>query len=95
VDYVSANLIRMLALDQSPIEALSQGHISTAVAQRVQLEKGTAAALLAESLLAKGHKVEVVPMNSGMGFLKRSANGWTGAADPRRDGVAWGFNPTP
>jgi gamma-glutamyltranspeptidase len=39
--------------------------------------------------------VEVVPMNSGMGFLKRSGTGWIGAADPRRDGVAWGFNPTP
>ncbi|MFY8014986.1 MAG: hypothetical protein ACOVN3_06040 [Limnohabitans sp.] len=50
---------------------------------------------MAESLQAKGHKVEVVPMNSGMGFLKRSANGWTGAANPRRDGAAWGFNPTP
>jgi gamma-glutamyltranspeptidase/glutathione hydrolase len=95
VDYVSANLIRMLALDQTPVEALSQGHISTAIPQRVQLEKGTVAAQLAEPLQAKGHKVEVVPMNSGMGFLKRSANGWIGAADPRRDGAAWGFNPTP
>ena len=95
VDYVSANLIRMLALDQSPVEALSQGHMSTAIPHRVQLEKGTAAAQLAEALQAKGHQVEVVPMNSGMGFLKRSGTGWIGAADPRRDGVAWGFNPTP
>lgn len=95
VDYISANLIRMLALDQTPVEALSQGHISTAIPQRVQLEKGTSAAKLAEALQTKGHKVEVVPMNSGMGFLKRSGNGWIGAADPRRDGVAWGFNPTP
>jgi gamma-glutamyltranspeptidase/glutathione hydrolase len=62
---------------------------------RLQLEKGTAAADMAEALKAKGHQVEVVPMNSGMGFLKRSGNGWIGAADPRRDGVAWGFNPTP
>jgi len=44
---------------------------------------------------AKGQKVEVVPMNSGMGFLKRAGNGWIGSADPRRDGVAWGFNPRP
>jgi gamma-glutamyltranspeptidase/glutathione hydrolase len=95
VDYVAANLIRMLAAEQSPITALSQGHISTAIPQRVQLEKGTAAAQLADALQAKGHKVEVVPMNSGMGFLKRSGNGWAGAADPRRDGAAWGFNPTP
>jgi gamma-glutamyltranspeptidase/glutathione hydrolase len=95
VDYVSANLIRMLANQLSPFEALAQGHISTAVPNRVQLEKGTSAAQLAESLQAKGQKVEVVPMNSGMGFLKRSRDGWIGSADPRRDGVAWGFNPKP
>lgn len=95
VDYIAANLIRMLALNQTPAEALSKGHMSTAIPMRLQLEKGTAAADMAEALKAKGHQVEVVPMNSGMGFLKRSGNGWIGAADPRRDGVAWGFNPTP
>ena len=95
VDYVSANLVRMLANQLSPFEALAQGHISTAIPNRIQLEKGTSAALLADALQAKGQKVEVVPMNSGMGFLKRSRDGWIGSADPRRDGVAWGFNPKP
>jgi gamma-glutamyltranspeptidase/glutathione hydrolase len=95
VDYVSANLVRMLANQLSPFEALAQGHISTALPNRVQLEKGTSAAQLAEALMAKGQKVDVVPMNSGMGFLKRAGNGWIGSADPRRDGVAWGFNPRP
>ena len=95
VDYVAANLIRMLANQLSPFEALAQGHISTAIPNRVQLEKGTSAAQLADALLAKGQKVEVVPMNSGTGFLKRAGNGWIGSADPRRDGVAWGFNPKP
>lgn len=95
VDYVSANLMRMLANQLSPYEALSQGHISTAVQDRVQLEKSSPAANLAEPLRAKGQKVEVVNLNSGMGFLKRTVDGWTGAADPRRDGAAWGFNPKP
>lgn len=95
VDYVTANLVRMLAAENTPFEALSQGHVSTAIAQRVQLEKGTAAADLKAALQAKGHTVDVVPMNSGLGFLKRSAGGWIGAADPRRDGAALGFNPTP
>ena len=95
VDYVSANLVRMLANQLSPFEALAQGHISTAIPNQVQLEKGTSAAQLAEALLAKGQKVEVVDMKSGMGFLKRAGNGWIGSADPRRDGVAWGFNPKP
>jgi gamma-glutamyltranspeptidase/glutathione hydrolase len=95
VDYVTANLVRMLAAENTPFEALSQGHVSTAIAQRVQLEKGTAVADLKAALQAKGHTVDVVPMNSGLGFLKRSAGGWIGAADPRRDGAALGFNPTP
>ena len=95
VDYVAANLIRMLANQLSPFEALAQGHISTAIPNRVQLEKGTSAAQLADALLAKGQKVEIVDMKSGMGFLKRAGNGWIGSADPRRDGVAWGFNPKP
>ena len=95
VDYVSANLMRMLANQMTPYQALSQGHISTAVADRVQLEKSSTAAQLEEALKAKGQKVEVVNMNSGMGFLKRSDSGWTGAADPRRNGAAWGFSPKP
>jgi gamma-glutamyltranspeptidase/glutathione hydrolase len=69
--------------------------LEAAISNRVQLEKGTSAAQLAEALQAKGQKIEVVPMNSGMGFIKRSGEGWLGSADPRRDGVAWGFNPTP
>jgi gamma-glutamyltranspeptidase/glutathione hydrolase len=95
VDYVSANLMRMLANQMTPYQALSQGHISTAVADRVQLEKSSTAAQLEEALKAKGQKVEVINMNSGMGFLKRTDTGWTGAADPRRDGAAWGFSPKP
>ncbi len=95
VDYVAANLVRMLANQLSPFEALAQGHISTAIPNRVQLEKGTSAAQLANALQTKGQKVEVVTMNSGMGFLKRKGDGWIGAADPRRDGVAWGFSPKP
>jgi len=95
VDYVSANLMRMLANQMTPYQALSQGHISTAVADRVQLEKSSAAAQLEDALKAKGQKIEVINMNSGMGFLKRTDTGWTGAADPRRDGAAWGFSPKP
>lgn len=95
VDYVSANLMRILANQLSPHDALARGHISTAVQDRVQLEKSSSAANLADALIAKGQKVEVVNMNSGLGFLKRTDAGWIGAADPRRDGAAWGFNPKP
>jgi gamma-glutamyltranspeptidase/glutathione hydrolase len=46
---------------------------------------------LAQALAEKGHDVEVHPMVSGLGFLRRQAGGWLGAADPRRDGIAEGW----
>lgn len=90
VDYIASSLIEMLANGRTPAEALARGHVSTAVAGKVQLEKGTPAALLAPALAARGHAVEEVPLLSGLGFLKRGPDGWIGAADPRRDGVAMG-----
>ncbi len=90
VDYIGASLIEMLANQRSPAEALARGHVSTAVAGKLQLEKGSTAATQAAALRAKGHEVDIVPMTSGLGFLLRREQGWLGAADPRRDGVAQG-----
>ena len=90
VDYISASLVEMLANKRTPGEALAQGHISTAIRGKLQLETGTAIAAQADALRSKGHDVDVVPMVSGLGFLMRRDGGWIGAADPRRDGVARG-----
>ncbi len=90
VDYISQSLIEMLANQRVPAEALARGHVSTALAGKLQLEKGSTAASLAAALAAKGHATEIVPLTSGLGFLLRRDDGWLGAADPRRDGVAQG-----
>jgi gamma-glutamyltranspeptidase / glutathione hydrolase len=91
VDYITGSLIEMLANQRTPAQALARGNISTAVVGKVQLEKGTAAEGLAPALTARGHTVEIVPLPSGQGFLMRKDDGWIGAADPRRDGVAMGY----
>jgi gamma-glutamyltranspeptidase/glutathione hydrolase len=91
VDYIAGSLIEMLANGATPAEALARGHVSTASVGKVRLEWGTAAEKLAPALEAKGHEVEVLPMLSGLAFLKRRGDGWLGAADPRRDGVAEGW----
>jgi gamma-glutamyltranspeptidase / glutathione hydrolase len=91
VDYIARTLIDLLANGLAPEQALAKGHVSTAIRGKVQLEKDTPTAGLADALRAKGHVVEIVPMPSGLGFLMRQANGWIGAADPRRDGVAVGY----
>jgi gamma-glutamyltranspeptidase / glutathione hydrolase len=90
VDYIARTLVEMLANDRTPADAIAQGHVSTAIRGKVQLEKDTQVATLAEALRAKGHVVEIVTMPSGLGFLLRQGSGWIGAADPRRDGVAMG-----
>lgn len=92
VDYIARALVQMLWLQHSPAQALAPGHVSTALAPKVQLEQGSPREALAPALRALGHEVEVVPLPSGAGFLqRRGAEGWVGAADPRRDGVASGL----
>ena len=89
VDYVARALVEMLANGRSPQQALSRAHQSLSLAGTVQLEAGTAfAERLAPALAARGHTVEKVPLLSGAAFIRREAQGWSGAADPRRDGVA-------
>jgi gamma-glutamyltranspeptidase/glutathione hydrolase len=95
VDYISASLIELLANGRTPEQALARGHVSTAISGTVQLEKGTPAAEQADALRAKGHTVTVTEMKSGLAFVKREGNAWTGAADPRRDGSAQPLQPSP
>jgi len=55
-----------------------------------ELERGTAAELLAEPLKALGHNVETIDMTSGLHGIMRVGSAWQGGADPRREGIARG-----
>ena len=55
-----------------------------------ELERSTAAEGLAAALAAMGHPVRVMDMTSGMHGILRTPAGWSGGADPRREGVARG-----
>jgi len=57
----------------------------------LELEEGTAAAALAETMRARGHKASVIELNSGLqGIELRPDGSLVGGADPRREGVAVG-----
>ncbi len=55
-----------------------------------ELERGTAAEALAATLAAMGHPIRVMDMTSGLHGILRTPEGWSGGADPRREGVAKG-----
>ena len=55
-----------------------------------ELEKDTAAEALAPALQARGHRVTVAPLNSGLHAIVVDRRGLWGGADARREGVALG-----
>lgn len=55
-----------------------------------ELEAGRVDAALAPALEARGHIVELTEQTSGVQGIERTASGWFGGADPRREGVARG-----
>jgi len=54
------------------------------------IEEGTAYLGLTRELLDRNHEVLAAPLQSGLHGIERTAGGWRGGADPRRDGVARG-----
>jgi len=55
-----------------------------------ELELGSAAADWAGPLKALGHEVRLIDITSGLHGIQRTRDGWSGGADPRREGVARG-----
>ncbi len=55
-----------------------------------ELERDTPRAKQADALRGLGHEVQVRRHEGGLAAIRRTGDGWQGAADPRRDGVARG-----
>jgi gamma-glutamyltranspeptidase/glutathione hydrolase len=55
-----------------------------------ELESNTAVAALAPKLRALGVAVQTPVMTSGTQAIVRTRGGWTGGADPRREGLVVG-----
>ena len=54
------------------------------------LERGHFPSATVEALRTRGHVVSEIELTSGLQAIQRSAQGWTGGADPRREGVVRG-----
>jgi gamma-glutamyltranspeptidase/glutathione hydrolase len=89
IGYVATSLIGMIDWGMTPAEAAAMGHV-TASDGRVDLEEGTEAATLADDITAFGLEPRIRDLNSGLSIMVIENGMMTGAADPRREGVALG-----
>lgn len=54
------------------------------------LERGRFPSHTAEALRARGHRVVLADLATGLQLIRRSVGHWTGDADARKEGVALG-----
>lgn len=89
IGYVAKTLVGMLAWNLDPQEAIDLPNVLT-IGTTAELELGTEAAGLAPALEARGHRVQVRPLESGAQAVVVTPAGLRGGADRRREGVALG-----
>lgn len=91
INYVAKSLIAILDWDMDPQDALETGHFSHRNGKTLDLEKGTkAAAHFTAGVSARGHRLAVRSLNSGLHAILIKGGKLIGAADPRREGTAKG-----
>lgn len=89
IGYVAQTLIAILDWAMDPQAAIGLPRVVT-IGAATELEADTDAATLKEALEARGHRVTVRALPSGLHAIVVTARGITGGADPRREGVALG-----
>jgi len=89
ITYVARATIAILDWGMSPAEAVAMPHVVNRNGA-TEVEEGPEAEARAAALRALGHEVKIADLNSGLHALLIGPDGLTGAADPRREGVALG-----
>jgi len=89
IGYVVKTLVAALDWEFEIQEAINLPNFTYA-GGRVELERNTPLAARGAEFAARGHKIRVTELASGLHGIERTATGWRGGADPRLDGVARG-----
>jgi len=89
INYVVKTLVGVLDWGLDPQAAIALPNFGSRNGP-TELEKDTAAAALEPKLRALGHETRVADETSGLHAIVRTAAGWIGGADPRREGAVRG-----
>jgi gamma-glutamyltranspeptidase/glutathione hydrolase len=89
INYVARTLVNVLDWGMDIQQAIASPRMGSRNGP-TELEEGTALEKLAPELQRMGHSVRIRPEASGLHGILRTRDGWTGGADPRREGVAVG-----
>jgi gamma-glutamyltranspeptidase/glutathione hydrolase len=84
-------VVALLDWKQSANQALNAGHIINRNGITELEAGGRVEPELASALRARGQEVIFTPLPSGMNIIERTKDGWVGATDPRREGLAAGL----
>jgi gamma-glutamyltranspeptidase/glutathione hydrolase len=89
INYVALTLVNVLDWNMDIQKAIDAPHMGSRNGP-TELERGTKLERLAPALERMRHSVSIRPEASGLHGIVRTAAGWAGGADPRREGVALG-----
>jgi gamma-glutamyltranspeptidase/glutathione hydrolase len=90
INYVVQTLIAMLDWRLDPQQAVSLPHYGSRN-WPTELEQGRGLEALVPQLEARGHIVTLIEMTSGLSAIRKTAQGYVGGADPRREGTVRGY----
>ena len=89
INYVAQTLVNVLDWNMDIQAAIAAPRMGSRNGP-TELEQGTKLETLVPALERMGHEVRIRGEASGLHGILRTPDGWTGGADPRREGVALG-----
>jgi gamma-glutamyltranspeptidase/glutathione hydrolase len=89
IHFTAKTLLGVLNWGLDPQQAINLPNFGT-LGGSLFLEQGRFNPAVITALQARGHTVMETPMPSGLQAIQRTADGWLGGADPRREGVVKG-----
>lgn len=90
IAYSAQTVIGVLDWGLDPQEAVSLPHVVARGGRTVVEEHPDVTDGMIEQLVELGHTVQRMSLTSGLSVVQRTTGGFSGGADPRRDGVAQG-----